>query len=144
MTEAVKAFYQNILQQVLTLEVEKKNLSTEILITRNKDQRLQLILNFLNHDLKKHELLEHAAVVAMSNKEEAILEHLGKLYAHTGREVEAIDRIHEEIDFISGFINLLTKLDKHPEQISFFERRMVQEIVKYVMEQARMYNKSGG
>lgn len=144
MTETVKAFYQNILRQVLTLEADKQNLSTEILITRNKDQRLQLILKFLNCDLKKHELLEHAAMVAMSNKEDSILEHLAKLYAHTGREDETIDRIHDEVGFISGFIKLLTKQDKHPEQISFFERRMVQEIVKYVMEQARMYNKSGG
>lgn len=144
MTEVVNAFYQNILQQVLNLELDKKNLSTEMLITRNKDQRLDLVLKFLNCDLKKHELLEHAAVVAMANREDSILEHLARLYAHMGREDEAINRVHEEIEFVSRFINLLTKLDKHPENISFFERRMIQEIVKYVMEQARMYNKSGG
>jgi len=144
LTEAVKAFYQNILQQVLNLELEKKNLSTDILITRNKDYRLSLILKFLNFDLKKHELLDHAAEVAMSNREDSILEHLAQLYAHTGGDNEVINRIRAEIEFIRRFISLMTKLDKHPESLSFFERRMVQEIVKYVMEQARMYNKSGG
>lgn len=144
MTEAVKAFYQNILQQVLTLELDKKNLSTDILITRNKDHRLNLILNFLDCDLKKHELLEHAAVVAMSNGETSVLEHIEQLYAHINGDKETIDRIQEEVELVRRFIHLLTKLDKHPDTLSFFERRMVQEIVKYVMEQARMYNKSGG
>jgi len=144
LTEAVKAFYQNILQQVLTLELDKKNLSSNILITRNKDHRISLILHFLDCDLKKHELLEHAAVVAMSNRETSILEHLGQLYAHVGSDKGTIDRIQAEIEFVRRFINLLTKLDKHPDMLSFFERRMVQEIVKYVMEQARIYNKSGG
>ncbi|MGE5392004.1 MAG: hypothetical protein ACM3PE_13180 [Deltaproteobacteria bacterium] len=144
MTEALKAFYQNILQQVLTLELEKKSLSTDILVTRSKEQRFSLILRFLDCDLKKHELLEHAAVVAMQNSEDTILGHLGQLYAHTGSDEEVIDRIHSEIEFIRRFINLLTKLDKYPDTVTFFERRMVQEVVKYVMEQARMYNKSGG
>lgn len=144
MTEGVKAFYQNILQQVLTLELDKKNLSTDILITRDKDHRLSLIMNFLKSDLKKHELLEHAAVVAMSNGETSVLAHLGQLYAHVEDEEDAVGRIRNEIEFISRFINLLNKVDKHPDTISFFERRMVQEIIKYVVEQARLYNKSGG
>lgn len=144
MTETVKAFYQNILQQVLTLELEKKNLSTDILITRDKDHRLSLILKFLNCDLKKHELLEHAAVVARSNGETSVLEHLGQLYAHVEGEEDAVGRIRAEIEFIRRFINLLNKVDKYPDTLSFFERRMVQEIIKYVVEQARLYNKSGG
>lgn len=144
MSEAVKTFYQSILQQVLALELDKKNLSTQILTTRNKDERYNLIHKFLTIDLKKHELFEHAAIVAMSNHEDAILEQLAMLYAHTGRDDEAIYRIRDEMEFVRGFVNLLDKLISHPELLSFFERRMVQEIGKYVMEQARMYNKSGG
>lgn len=144
MTEALKAFYQNILQQVLTLELEKKSLSTDILVTRSKEHRLSLIIKFLDCDLKKHELLEHAAVVGMRNEDDSILGHLGQLYSYAVSDEEVIVRIHSEIEFVSGFINLLTKSDKHPDAVSFFERRMIQEIEKYVMEQARMYNKSGG
>ncbi len=144
MTETLKSFYQNILQQVLTLELEKKSLSTDMLVTRNKEHRLSMILKFLDYDLKKHELLEHAAVVGMRNREDSILEHLGQLYSYTGSDEGIIARIHSEIELVSGFLNLLAKSDKHPEVVSFFERRMIQEIIKYVMEQARMYNKSGG
>lgn len=144
MTETLKSFYQNILQQVLTLELEKKSLSTDMLVTRNKEHRLSMILKFLDYDLKKHELLEHAAVVGMRNRDDSILEHLGQLYSYTGSDEGIIARIHSEIELVSGFLNLLAKSDKHPEAVSFFERRMIQEIIKYVMEQARMYNKSGG
>ena len=84
MNELLKTLYQDILQQVMVLESYKKELSIKILLTKDgSSRRLGLILRFLNYDLDKHELLEHAAVLAMSNQADIILEDLQRLYAYT-------------------------------------------------------------
>jgi hypothetical protein len=140
MNELLKTLYQDILQQVMVLESYKKELSIQILLTKDgSSRRLNLILQFLSYDLDKHELLEHAAVLAMSNQADTILEDLHKLYAYTGGN-DLIEKIRAEIKFLQRFVNTIKKSIKHPNSRTFYERRMIQEISKYVVEQARQYN----
>ncbi|MDD2620045.1 MAG: hypothetical protein PHC92_05205 [Syntrophomonadaceae bacterium] len=139
MTQMLKALYNDLLKQVSVLESCKKEISSEILITRKGKVRLPLIYTFLSYDLDKHELLEHATVLALSNFEENIIEDLQKLYSHHEGE-ELIDKIRAEIKMIKKFMQTINKAIKYPDAISFYERRMIQEISKYVVEQARLYN----
>ncbi|MDD3269196.1 MAG: hypothetical protein PHX14_07735 [Syntrophomonadaceae bacterium] len=139
MTQMVKALYKDLLKQVSVLESCKREISSEILLTKKGKARLSLIYNFLSYDLDKHELLEHAAVLAISNKEEMMIEDLEKLYMHhDGKEL--IEKIRSEIKLIKKFMQTINKAVKFPDASSFFERRMIQEISKYVLEQARLYN----
>ena len=139
MTQIIKTLYKDLLKQVSVLESYKKELSSEILLTRKGKARLALIYKFLSYDLDKHELLEHAAVLAISNKEATMVEDLQKLYAHHDGE-ELIDKIRSEIKLIKRFMQTINKGIKYPDSITFYERRMIQEISKYVVEQARLYN----
>ncbi|MDD2509685.1 MAG: hypothetical protein PHP26_04810 [Syntrophomonas sp.] len=139
MNELLKTLYKDILQQVMVLESCKKELSIQILLTRDLTGRLDLILRFLGYDLDKHELLEHAAVLAISNQEESIVEDLEKLYAYIEGN-DLIQKIRDEIKFMQRFIKTINKAIKHPNLRTFYERRMVQEISKYVLEQARLYS----
>ncbi|HBK53174.1 hypothetical protein [Syntrophomonas wolfei] len=140
MNELLKTLYQDILQQIMVLESYKKELSIQILLTKDgSSRRLDLILRFLNYDLDKHELLEHAAVLAISNQENTILEDLQKFYAYTDGN-DLIEKIRAEIKFLQRFVNTIKKSIKLPNSRTFYERRMVQEISKYVVEQARQYN----
>lgn len=141
MTEMVMALYKGILEQVVALEAHKKGISADILLTRDSKGRSELVRAFLGFDLEKHELLEEAAVVAMNNREEAILEHLERLYAHTRTEGIALDKIRSEIGYTRQFIRVMDKYRRLPDNMNFTERRMVQEIIKYVVEQARLYVK---
>lgn len=138
--DELKTLYQDILQQVMVLESFKRELSIQILLSKNgSKRRLELILRFLNNDQDKHELLEHAAVLAMSNRADTILEDLQKLYAYSD-EKDLIKKIRAEIKFLQKFINTIKKAIKYPDSRTFYERRMVQEISKYVLEQARQYS----
>ena len=123
----------------MILESCKKDISADILLTRDRKTRLDLIYKFLSYDLDKHELLEHAGVLAVSNHEEAIIKDLQSLYSY--REgIELIDKIRDEISLIQKFINTIKKAIKYPDSRTFYERRIIQEISKYVVEQARLYN----
>ncbi|MEN6327441.1 MAG: hypothetical protein ABFD18_14715, partial [Syntrophomonas sp.] len=103
MTQMIKTLYKDLLKQVSVLESCKKELSSEILLTRKGKAKLSLIYNFLGYDLDKHELLEQAAVLAISNKEATMVEDLQKLYAHHDGE-ELIDKIRSEIKLIKRFM----------------------------------------
>ena len=142
MENAVMTFYQSILQQVLKIEVLKKELSREILICRDKKSRLKLINSFLQYDLKKHELLEHAAVVAAGNEEMKILDDIRELYVHTGKNEDTITIIREEITLVRQFLYLIENAFKPHSTLNFLEKRMAQEVEKYVTEQAKIYNSS--
>ncbi|MEN6349188.1 MAG: hypothetical protein ABFD08_07305 [Syntrophomonas sp.] len=139
MSQTVHILYKDILKQVMILESCKKEVAAQILLTRNGKERLALIYSFLNYDLDKHELLEHAAVLAMSNKEHTMMTDLGKLYSHREGE-EVIDKIRSEIKFVQKFLQTINKAIKYPDARTFYERRMIQEISKYVIEQSRLYN----
>ena len=142
MEKAVADFYQNILQQVLKVEMQKKEISLDIVVCREKKPRLKLINAFLYYDLKKHELLEHAAIVATRNQEKEILDDIEELYSHTGKKGDAITIIREEIQLVKQFIYLVENALKPRPDLNFVEKRMAQEVEKFVIEQARLYNSS--
>jgi hypothetical protein len=123
----------------MQLENSKKEISTELLLAREERKRLALIYNFLSYDLSKHELLEQAAVIALTNREQLVLEHLNRLYS-TVEEEETIDKIRYEIKCTQRFMKVVSRAKDEKSALTFSERRMVQEIIKFVVAQARLYN----
>lgn len=139
MSQLVVTLYNNILEQVTQLEGSKRQISTDILLARDNRKRLSLIYNFLSYDLSKHELLEQAAVIALNNKEKLVLDHLERLYLKEGDE-ETIIRIRREISVTQKFMKIINRARDKNAALTFSERRMLQEITKYVVAQARLYN----
>ncbi|MCK9313073.1 MAG: hypothetical protein M0P20_03335, partial [Methanocorpusculum sp.] len=92
------------------------------------------------HDLQKHLLLEQAAVIAINNGASEIMQDLENLYQHTSGP-DLMTKIRTECFQVEKFIKLIKKGRKHKDWLSFTERRAMQEISKFVLEQAREYNK---
>jgi len=140
MNKMVLNLYKNVLDQVMVIEAHKKEISRQILITRDDQKRLKLIHRFLTYDLNKHELFERATVVAINNKEENVIENIQRFYSHCEEGEELIEKIRGEIRYIKSFLKVIEKAIKYPGFMTFSERRMVQEIRKYVLEKVRIYN----
>ncbi len=138
MSQEVAAIYSGILQQVVGLEKSKKELSKQILISKDNKKKIGLIYKFLDFELNKHELFEQAAVIALNNREKFVISHLGCLYEPFGNG-DLIDKIRKEIAYTRRFMQVTKKAQSERESISFAERRMVQEISKYVLAQCRIY-----
>lgn len=139
MSQLVVTLYNNILEQVMQLENSKKELSTEILLARDMKKRLAMVYTFLSYDLSKHELLEQAAVIALTNREKMVLEHLHRLY-FTTEDQETVDKIRNEIKSTQRFMKVVSRARDKKIDLDFSERRMIQEIDKYIVAQARLYN----
>lgn len=139
MSLEVDAIYKGILEQVMLLEKTKKELSKQILIHKNSPKRLDLIYRFLSCDLNKHELFEQAAVIAINNNETGVLDHLKRLYEPFGNG-SVIEKIRREIRYTRRFMEVTKRAKKDRNYITFTERRMVQEIHKYVLAQCRAYS----
>ena len=137
--DRVYSLYRNTIEQVLIIESCKKDISMQILMVRD-EKRWGLIQEFLEHDLQKHLLLEQAAVMAINNGANKIIEDMENLYQHTSGP-DLITKIRSEISQVEKFIKLIKKGRKHKDWLSFTERRAMQEISKFVLEQAREYNK---
>ncbi len=139
-SDVVKAFYRDILVQVLSIESRKKQVSQRLLLNKSERMRLRIIREFLSLDLDKHTLLQQAAVVGFQNQEFDVLDHLCKLY-----KVEAYDelpeRIREEVQRTERLLVPIINEIRYPKTGGFFERRLVQEVNKYVTLQAREYVK---
>ncbi|MGS0764697.1 hypothetical protein [Syntrophomonas curvata] len=137
--DSVSGLYRGVIQQVLVIENCKKELASKILMIRG-DRRWQLIQEFLRYDLEKHLLLEQAAVIVINNGATEMIEDLEKLYQFSSGE-DLISKIRQEGAHIENFIKIIERGRKHKNWLSFTERRVMQEIDKYVIEQAREYNK---
>jgi hypothetical protein len=137
--DRVNSLYKNTIEQVLFIENCKKDISMRILMVRD-EQRWGLIQEFLEHDLQKHMLLDQAAVVAINNGADNIVDDLENLYQHTNGP-DLITKIRTECFQVEKFLKLVKKGRKHKDWLSFTERRAMQEISKFVIEQAREYNK---
>lgn len=124
----------------MLIEACKKELSFRILLCRDKKSRLDLICYFLSYDLSKHELLEYALIMALENNESSIVEQIEDLYAHVSGD-EILTAIRREIKIISRFIQTFNRTLVAPKSRSFSERRIIQEVSKYVVEQARQYTR---
>lgn len=137
----VTNIYINILDQVLAIELCKKEISKKILLLKPGKRRLNFIHSFLGYDLNKHELLEHAAVIALHNDEQDILERISQFYYYREEE-DLLSHIRKEIRLNSVLMETIKKqLNNH--NLTFVEKRMLKEITKYVLEQAREYMKKG-
>lgn len=136
--EMVRALYHDILRKILLLEVEKKATSRRILIQKSERERLPLIRDFLQADLSKHRLLEQAAVSAMQNHVDEVLEHIGQLYP-SGGGISQIECIRGESARCEKMLVLVCKEIKHPKTCTFFERRVLNDIKRFVIDQAREY-----
>ncbi len=130
--------YGDVLKQVDILERQKKEISRELLMFREDRRRLKMIYAFLSYDLDKHELFEHAAVCALCNNEEHVLYDLQDFYAHV-RGSDLIDRIRTEIKCTRRFMQLVEKGMENGIGLNFTERRLLKELSKYILEQARLY-----
>ena len=139
--EMVKAFYRDILTQVLSLESRKKRTSERLLLTKSQRRRLKIIREFLTLDLDKHSLLEQAAVVAVRNNSDEVLNHLSKLYALENND-EIVEGIREEVRRTQKLLLPVVNEIKYPKTSGFLERRLIQEVNKYVTVQAREYVKT--
>lgn len=133
-------FYKNVLDKVLILEKAKKDLSRQILLCREEKRRLNFIRQFLQYELNRHELFEHAAVAAMNNDDKKVLKDIARFYG-IDDENEVLSAIRSEIGITRKFISSLEKVIKYPRFASFSERRLVKEIEKYILEKARIYIK---
>ncbi|NLU49870.1 MAG: hypothetical protein GXX09_05595 [Syntrophomonadaceae bacterium] len=141
MADMVKAFYRDILTQVLSIEARKKRASESLLLTKSDRQRLKIIREFLTLDIDKHTLLEQAAITAFRNEAYDILDHLLKLYALDDYD-KLMDCIREEISRTQRLLLPVVNEIKYPKTSGFFERRVIQEVDKYVTVQAREYIKT--
>lgn len=138
MSDEIGAIYNSILEQVMVLEKTKKKLSRQILISKDNTKKIEQIYQFLICEFNKHELLEQAAVIAVANQESGIISHLTSMYEPV-ESGELINKIRKEIGYGEEFIRLIKKAKSKQSKISFTERRMVQEIIKYVLAQCRIY-----
>ncbi|MGI5920249.1 MAG: hypothetical protein ACOX6I_00680 [Syntrophomonadaceae bacterium] len=139
MQQTVLSIYKDIMEQVLIRENYKRDISRKILMLKKSSRRLILIYSFLGFDLDKHRLLEYAAIIALNNGNTVILPQLKRFYIHT-EEGDILDQIRKEILLVSKYMEILNKGIRRPENCSFIERRMVQEISKYVLALAKAYN----
>lgn len=136
--EMVRSLYHDILRKILLLEVEKKATSRRILIKRSDRERLPLIRDFLQAELSKHRLLEQAAVSALQNRAHEVLKHISQLYPPS-EGISQIECIRVESARCEQMLVLVCKEIKHPDTCTFFERRVLNDIKKYVVDQAREY-----
>ncbi|HZK43625.1 MAG TPA: hypothetical protein VFC73_04985 [Syntrophomonadaceae bacterium] len=134
------SLYKNIFEQILTIETCKKDLSKKILLLKEGKRRTSYIYAFLSYDFNKHELLEHATIVALHNYEETILENIKKFYSHC-TEDEILTCIRKEIKTSKMLLDSVKKQMHNKSELSFTEKRMFDEVCKYVVEQAREYMK---
>ncbi|MBO8159406.1 hypothetical protein [Thermosyntropha sp.] len=135
----VESFYKNILDKVLIIEKAKKDLSRQILLSKGGKKRLNFIRQFLQYEVDKHELFEHAAVVAINNKDAKVLKDISLLYMVDDEE-KVLSVIRSEIGINRRFMENVKKVISYPQFASFTERRLVKEIEKYVIEKAKLYN----
>ncbi len=136
--EMVRALYHDILKKILLLEVEKKATSRKILIKKSDRERLPLIRDFLQAELSKHRLLEQAAVSALQNRAHEVLAHISQLYPSSDG-ISEIESIRVESARCEKMLVLVCKEIKDPNTCTFFERRILNDIKKFVIDQAREY-----
>lgn len=134
-----KTIFNDILQEVIYTENIKKAISQEILMAKNEFMRQELIYNFLSYELDKHEILEQAAILAVENNEDYLLKQLELFYKHC-EGLGLLDKIRAEITHTELFMEKVGKAIEDFDSISFVERRLIKEINKYVVTQARYYS----
>lgn len=137
----VRAFYHDILKRILLLEIEKKETAQRILVLKSETDRLPLMRDFLQADLTKHQLLEQVAVSAMQNQVSEVLDQIGRFYSPADGTSQ-IECIRAEITRCESMLALVDKNIMHPRTCTFFERRILRDVNRLVISQARDYSKT--
>lgn len=131
-------FYTDILQQVLLVERCRHELNQRLLVSKNRAQRRQLMLSFLCLDLEKHQLFAHAAQVAVQAGDGNVIRRLQNFYRHAARFDNIVMTIQDEIKNTRIFINIIQRSLHSWAEMSFAEKRLTQEIEKYIMARAQL------
>ena len=139
--EMVRTFYHDILKRILLLEIEKKETARRILVLKSDTDRLPLMRDFLQADLTKHQLLEQVTVSAMQNQVFEVLDQIGRFYS-SADGISQIECIRTEITRCESMLALVDKSIKHPRTCTFFERRILRDVNRLVISQARDYSKT--
>jgi hypothetical protein len=125
---------------VVIIEGIKKEISRALLLVKDSDKKIKQVYNFLSYDLEKHRLLEYAAVMATDEGEGQILRNLQKFYSYVEGD-DLIEKINLEIVCIMRYLEILRHEIKNKGSSDFVERRMIQEICKYVVAMAKIYGR---
>ncbi len=134
-----RSYFTEILQELLNIEKTKQMICHELLQVSDKDVQLKLVYSFLASDLDKHEMLEQAALLACKETEDYLLKQLELFYKHCeGKDL--LLKIRAEISRVEMYLDTVDKAIENSAAISFMERRLIQEISRYVITQARYYN----
>lgn len=140
MYQIKSTYWGDILQEILYVENIKRLICRELLLVKENDLRQKLVYDFLCSDLEKHEILAQAAMMAIEKNEDFFLKRLEDFYQHC-EGWDVLYKINTEIMRTQLYINTMEKAMHTPVAISFLERRLIKEIIKYVIAQARYYNK---
>lgn len=130
--------YRDIVEQVVVIEGCKKEISRDLLLLKDSEKRIKQVYNFLSYDLEKHRLLEYAAIMAVDEEDPQILRNLQKFYSYADGD-DIIEKISAEIVCILRYLEILQNEIKEKGSSDFVERRMIQEICKYVTAMAKLY-----
>jgi len=136
----IDSIYRSIIEQVVIIEGIKKEISRALLLVKDSDKKIKQVYNFLSYDLEKHRLLEYAAVMATDEGEGQILRNLQKFYSYVEGD-DLIEKINLEIVCIMRYLEILRHEIKNKGSSDFVERRMIQEICKYVVAMAKIYGR---
>ncbi len=136
----VNSLYKNTLEQVLAIELKKKDLSHKILLLKEGKRKWTHMYTFLSYDVSKHELLEHITVVFMQNKEDELIKQIENFYLYRN-DADVLVAIRKEIKTDLAFMEVVKKQLNHPANLTFVEKRMLNEISKFIIEMAREYMK---
>jgi hypothetical protein len=136
----IDTIYRSIIEQVVIIEGIKKEISRALLLVKDSDKKIKQVYNFLSYDLEKHRLLEYAAVMATEEGEGQILRNLQKFYSYVDGD-DLIEKINLEIVCIMRYLEILRHEIKNKGSSDFVERRMIQEICKYVVAMAKIYGR---
>jgi len=136
----IDSIYRSIIEQVVIIEGIKREISRALLLVKDSDKKIKQVYNFLSYDLEKHRLLEYAAVMATEEGEGQILRNLQKFYSYADGD-DLIEKINLEIVCIMRYLEILRHEIKNKGSSDFVERRMIQEICKYVVAMAKIYGR---
>lgn len=133
-------FFPDVWRELLVIEECKQELSKKILQVRDFSGRQKLIYSYLTYDLDKHELLEYTARMVINKNEELIIKQLDIFYCHVDGP-DLLSRIQAELRRTRVFLNSIARAMEDYQSIPFVEKRLIKEINKYVLAQARLYGK---
>lgn len=136
MYTSLSPFIDQLIEDVLQLEKIRRELGRQILFTRNRQERQKLIYTFLSYELDKHEIMADIALITISENKSMILAQLECYYQHIQGE-DLLEKIDGEIKQIRSYLQLIHRSIHAVSSLSFAERRILQELNKYILVQAR-------